>query len=1039
MKKLRIWLCAVAILILSTLALAGCGIRVVRRIEVKDGVELETEIGSIDFSDVVIVVHYSDKTTEEVPMTEDMIPSSERIKLYKVGEQEIKLSYRDTSCILKINVSRKNFSQDLAMLDDTVTYDGKAHSLTVLGNIPSQATVAYPTGNSFVNAGTYQVTAVVACEGFETQELHATLTINKADYDTSKIVVKDKDFVYDGTSKVIVPENVPSDLKVTYSFFTAEDQIKVDTPFVAGSYYELIKFTCMDENYNAIPSKRVNLNILRAKYDLSAVRFESAKVLYDAEEHHLNVLNPTVLPRGVEVSYVYYRFPVDVTIDLNTVELDESRIVETPVNAGQYVTVAKYEASNVNFEEIPDMRALLTIQQQTVTLGYMRLDSDSCDFDGTAHSLILLGELPDTIDAHFTYNGEDVTEVKRAGVYNVRVDFTYNEDGKDPESYNLIPSSLTAILNVNRISQEITFETSYFSYQDMAFSGKPKYAIPKNVLPEDVTYEVEFKEGDVVVPATELKRDVTYTYQVNFFFADADKEASVDRNPARGTIYFKPAVRLAKFTMDDQEFIYDGEPKYLTANVIGANVPDDFMVYTNNGQTESGEYFVKATINDEKYDVLWTIGVLDALLEVEAKMTIHRASTSLPFTANNIEYFDASTSDMYRIVNFDTRDYNYKIQFTKDDNEVSAKDLQRGETYDFTIDFSYKNTDYDKNHCIESITGSKRFNLRLDREEVLVHDVVLFYDGTAHDVWMEPVGFEGAFYYTCDEIEGTHDKIVVTEIGTYHCQIFCDVENFDFIGELNEDSFIIEVRDGIPEEYLETQTVLYDGKAHSFSLDGYVPPVGSSLSIQYYKKGTTYPEMTYVTAAGLYDVKFTMSCASGSTVTQYAKMQIVNLTIPEGLKPDGSGSGDKALVDYQVGGQYVDLSEFFPENVDAYSMDFVEDCGIYTMDFIIIDWTAGFETFVLPLKFYIVPNKANFKLVRETGDTTAKLVANHIGADLTYSATFKEQAMVVLPGGERYLPVSLENIKKGEEYLAQISISFKDGFSFIISAKYVCE
>lgn len=67
---------------------------------------------------------------------------------------------------------------ELTMDSKTVTFDGKAHSLEIVG-LDSEMTVAW-TNNNQTNAGTYTVTAVVSKPGYNSKTLTATLTINKA-------------------------------------------------------------------------------------------------------------------------------------------------------------------------------------------------------------------------------------------------------------------------------------------------------------------------------------------------------------------------------------------------------------------------------------------------------------------------------------------------------------------------------------------------------------------------------------------------------------------------------------------------------------------------------------------------------------------------------------------------------------------------------------------------------------------------------------------------------------------------------------------
>ena len=98
----------------------------------------------------------------------------------------------------------------LSMNDKTVTYDGTAQKIEVVG-APADATVEYTytkvvegndTVDKAIDAGTYKVTATVSKEGYNNWEDTATLTINKKALTLKGVEVADK--VYDGTVEATV-------------------------------------------------------------------------------------------------------------------------------------------------------------------------------------------------------------------------------------------------------------------------------------------------------------------------------------------------------------------------------------------------------------------------------------------------------------------------------------------------------------------------------------------------------------------------------------------------------------------------------------------------------------------------------------------------------------------------------------------------------------------------------------------------------------------------------------------------------------------
>ena len=67
----------------------------------------------------------------------------------------------------------------LTFEDKTIPYDGKPHSLTVAGTLPQGTTVTYAP-QSVTDAGSHTITATISGEGYTTETLEATLTIEAA-------------------------------------------------------------------------------------------------------------------------------------------------------------------------------------------------------------------------------------------------------------------------------------------------------------------------------------------------------------------------------------------------------------------------------------------------------------------------------------------------------------------------------------------------------------------------------------------------------------------------------------------------------------------------------------------------------------------------------------------------------------------------------------------------------------------------------------------------------------------------------------------
>ena len=68
--------------------------------------------------------------------------------------------------------------------NDTCTYDGAEHELLINGVLPQGAVVEY-SNNKGTNAGDYNASVTITCDGYNPLVLNALLRINKANYDMS--------------------------------------------------------------------------------------------------------------------------------------------------------------------------------------------------------------------------------------------------------------------------------------------------------------------------------------------------------------------------------------------------------------------------------------------------------------------------------------------------------------------------------------------------------------------------------------------------------------------------------------------------------------------------------------------------------------------------------------------------------------------------------------------------------------------------------------------------------------------------------------
>ncbi len=452
-KLFKVFLiCAlVSAALVTAVVCTGCGIiRYVKKIEIKDDKTYTFYAGKYDLSDVVVIATYSDGKKEEIELTEDMIPSYELTKFYKIGEQAVEIRYEKVKCELHVEILMNQFDDDLYFDSATYTYDGKPHSVAVSGNIPEKAQIKYPNGNTFINAGKYKVTAVLVCDGYESKTLESELTINKAVFDESQIVFKDQSFTYDGDSKIIKAENISDDeVTAVYEIYGSDGKTRIEEAVNAGVYIERLRLVFKNDNYLPVADREAKLTIEKASYDIGNIPFASQTVTYDQKTHTLVISDPSKVPIGIGVTYEIYKADGLTYDKCMSVPLTDLKKTDRAQNAGVYLFVAKFEGNNPNYGNLPSKRAVLTIEKAKIQAPDLTLPSLVCKYDGNTHSLKVSGTLPSGVKVTYTYNGVTTAGVKTAGTYTV----VANLQASDKQNYAVSPSTLTATLIINSASE----------------------------------------------------------------------------------------------------------------------------------------------------------------------------------------------------------------------------------------------------------------------------------------------------------------------------------------------------------------------------------------------------------------------------------------------------------------------------------------------------------------------------------------------------------------------------------------------------------
>lgn len=590
-------------LLVVLLAVCGCtNDRRVTAIEIKDYTVdqvVEMQVGDFDYAKYTLVVTYASGETEEIAMTEDMFSAQDRMLFFKEGEHTVNVTYAKVSAQMKIAVKRHVFT-DLTLPESiTFLYDGTEHKVEVDGELPARARVSYPNGNTFINAGIYDVVAVVSCDGYVTERLSTKVTVERASHDMSGIELVSEEFVYDGTPHMLsilgtLPEGISKPI------FSIDGKV-VENVTDAGIYNVRVSFPNLDANYHPVPDMEATLTIKKAAHNVGNIELlllddkgnviQNNKKVYDGEKADIVLSKDSKLPKGVTVTYTLKEGDGEEGMPLSALSLKD---------AGKYTVTAYFKFSDShNYEEIAPISTTFEIQKASYALSGINFDAEILTYDGREHSIILNGTLPEELTVSYEYYrdgvlltddaGKPVQSVSDAGRYTVKAVLNHS----DPNYEELAP--LSAILEVLQI--EIDVSDLHFSGSgEHYYNGEPKFMELVGTVPEMVTLQYEYYQNNELV-TDDAGNAVTFVTLPGEYVVHAKL------TPKNGN-YKTPAPIIANLTIhnarlntdqvkieDQGPFTYDGTAHAPTLSPLSAELVDkvewDVTLYLIDGESKT--------------------------------------------------------------------------------------------------------------------------------------------------------------------------------------------------------------------------------------------------------------------------------------------------------------------------------------------------------------------------------------------------------------------------------------------------------------------
>ena len=704
--------------------------------------------------------------------------------------------------------------------DATYTYDGTVHNLYIDGYLPKEVMVSYE-NNTLTNVGTVYVIANFTHDNPNYNpipSLEATLTITKADFYMYNIGFDSKTFVYDGKEhRLEISGNLPQGVSVDYLYNGLTN---------VGSNTVIAYFVHDNPNYNEIPAKKATLTITKATYDMSNITFANKTVSYDGKEHVLEIDGP--LPKGVTVRYenntltnagrvkatVHFihnnsnYYPIDsleATLTISKTNFDASKIsfnskefdydgfehlikiegtlpegIEVKYNNNQKTDAGVYEVIATlidvygNYNNLPELKAKLTINKAVFDMSNITFTSKEYVYDGLEHSLKIEGELPEGVNA--TYQTNYLTNV---GTVNASVFFSHNNP-----NYELI-DGLKATLTITKADFDISNIT--FKNKEVVYDGSEHSLEVGGILPTGVrvTYENNLLKnvGETLVTANFVHNNPNYNEIPSLYATLTITKGTFDAS-------------LLQF--NSNEFTYDGIGHHLE---VEGTLPEGIEVkYINNDKIGAGTYEVIAKLVDK-------LGNYKSLPEYKATLIINKAD----FDISNIT-FESET------FTYDKKVHNLKVIGELPEGVIITYEnngLVDAGTYDVLAIFTHDNPNYNPIPSLEATLIIKKANF--DMSHIRFYAAEFTYDGTEHKVEIAGVLPEGVSVSYENNTRKNAGKENAVAKFTHNNPNYNAIPSKETTLTINRAEFD---DSGISFNYTE---VVYDGKEHVMEIQGTLP------------------------------------------------------------------------------------------------------------------------------------------------------------------------------------------------------------------------
>ncbi|NCA66780.1 MAG: hypothetical protein EOM87_01805 [Clostridia bacterium] len=583
--------------------------------------------------------------------------------------------------------------------NSTLVYDKTEHSLLLTGILPDGVEAVY-SDNTLTEVG---YTAATASFGYDYENynpidnLTATLTIVKADYNMSAVTFNSATYVYSGGYRTLTLTGVlPEGIECEYFLAEGEESYPISLEEIAisepGSKTVTVKFldTNIDsENYNRIADKTAILTVVALP--LSEISFTSASFVYDGEPHSIYLDG---VPENMLVEY-----------DNNE-----------KTAAGEYAVTATILQYNELSEkcELAAISAVLTIETIDCDMSGVTFANAEYAANGTLFEVSVAGTLPEGVTVtysnnHSAFAGATDNGAITVGEYIITASF-------HTDSNHTAIADMTATLSIVHFDylNDALFEDAYCPY-----TGE-EIVLEVSNIPDNVS--VYYPNGN--------GRTTTGTKVVTADFyscEDGVNSVYLGSRTAILEIIFCETTELADIYFRSATYVYDGTQKAIT---LSGQLPTGYTVtYVDNTLTDAGNTYAYATIRRTADSEIMCV--------LEAALIITQAVPGITFADAAFAY-DGDAHYIY------AAGLPYEILASYENNSR----IDPGE-HMVAVSFYYRNPSISHNYSLpDDMTATLTITkLDFDMSGVSFRSEAFFYDGLAHSLIFDDSDLPQNLYY----------------------------------------------------------------------------------------------------------------------------------------------------------------------------------------------------------------------------------------------------------------------------------------------------